>query len=360
MDFRIPLFLALLLPFSLQAEEAAAPAPPSKHVLLKALQWMQSSEPQRREAAYRSVHLLGKEALPSFGKALRKALQYHERRLADVLSSRNRGGNPYRELLTVVEELESQRSRVMPLMMRDWKKDKAEIDKLRKEWDKLDSLYKQATKLASADTSSLDEQIEAITDALVEIHDQLARFEGQTKEEAEEITDDEREREALKLSYDGNTYMQAAAVLGTVRAEVARLTAANEHNEASQWASNGQKEFATIISYERAVLGLTPLQLEEKLSKAATDHSKDMKSMGFFSHTSPVPGKASFTDRARKAGFTGRASGECIAIVGTSASSAYGVWFYSDGHRHIMLGRGPNILGIGQVARHWTLNTGRR
>ncbi len=144
-----------------------------------------------------------------------------------------------------------------------------------------------------------------------------------------------------------------------MRAEVASLTSANAHNEASSWASAPQKNFARLISYERAVLGLRPLKLEEKLSDSASGHSADMARMGFFSHTSPVPGKRSFSDRARKAGFRGGPSGECIAAGQSSFSSAYGSWFYSDGHRHIMLAKGPNVLGFGVASRHWTLVTGR-
>ena len=359
MDRRILLFLALLFPVTLSAEEPEAPAPPSRQVLLKALQWMQSSDPERRQAAYRSVHVFDKEAMPSFRKALQAALRYHERRLADVLSSRNRGGNPYSELVTVVDDLRKERERVYPLMMQDFKKDKQEIDKLRTEWDKLDALYQKAAKLALADTTELDKQISAITDALVEIHDQLARFDGQTKEEAEEIDEEERKKEALNESFDGHSYLKAATFLGAMRSEVARLESSNQHNDASSWASKSQKDFARLISYERVVLGLGPLNLEEKLSDAATDHSKDMKTMGFFSHTSPVPGKRSFSDRARKAGFRGGPTGECIAAGYGNAAAVYRGWFYSDGHRHIMLARRPNVLGIGPSGSHWTLVTGR-
>ena len=359
MPFRNLLILVFIFPVLLVAEESQAPAPPSKQVLMKALQWMQSSTPERRQAAYRSVHLLGKEAVPSFRKALQKARQYHERRLADVLSSRNQGGNPYEELVTVVDELRGERSRVYPLMMKDWQKNRQEIDNLRAEWEKLDRLYQRAAKLSNTDTTAIDKQIDGITDALVEIHDQLARFEGQTKEEARAISKLERRKSALEESFDGSSYMKAAEVLGTMRSEIARLTSANEHNQASSWASAPQKNFARLISYERAVLGLRPLKLEEKLSNSATGHSGDMARMGFFSHTSPVPGKKSFSDRARKAGFSGGPSGECIAAGQGSFSSAYESWFYSDGHRHIMLTKGPSVLGFGVISKHWTLVTGR-
>jgi uncharacterized protein YkwD len=341
--FPIILILILMLPLPAGAQDDAKGAPPSRQALMKALQWMQSSNSERRQAAYRSVHLLGKEAMPAFRKALQKALQYHERRLAETLSSRNRGGNPYSELESVAEELKTERARVYPLMMRDWKKNKSEIDQLRAEFGKLDDLFQRASKLASSDTTKLDEQIQQIVAALVEIHDQLARFEGQTNEEAAGISDDQRKNDALKESFDGHSYLKAAKALGEMRSEISQLQSANEHNAASSWASGPQKSFARLISYERAVLGLSPLRLEEKLSSSAVGHSRDMKSLGFFSHTSPVPGKASFTDR----GY-----GNAVA--------AYGGWFYSDGHRHIMLGRGPNILGIGPVGSHWTLVTGRQ
>ena len=359
MAFRILLILAFVFQGLLLAEEAQGPKPPSKQVLMKALQWMQSSIPERRQAAYRSVHLLGKEAVPAFRKALQKARQYHERRLADVLSGRNQKGNPYEELVTVVDELRETRTQVYPLMMKDWQKDRQEIDKLRVQWENLDRLYQRASKLSNTDTTAIDKQIDGITDALVEIHDQLARFEGQTREEARAISDKERRRSALEESFDGSSYMKAAEVLGTMRAEIATLTSANKHNEGSSWASAPQKNFARMISYERAVLGLRPLKLEEKLSNSATGHSGDMARLGFFSHTSPVPGKKSFSDRARKAGFRGGPSGECIAAGQGSFSSAYESWFYSDGHRHIMLAKGPSILGFGVVSKHWTLVTGR-
>lgn len=345
------------LPALVLADEEA---PPSKQVLRTALQWMQSSDPDRRQAAYRSVHLLGKEALPPFEKALRAALRYHERRLADALSSRNRQGNPYAELVSVCEELRSERSRVDALVRVDYQKNAAKIDEVRTEFSSLEALYKKATRLAATDTTRIDQEIENVTAALVEIHDQLARFEGQTAEEAAEITEEERRKDALEQSFDGHSYLQAARDLGEMRSEVARLAATETHNDSCTWASGAQKDFARIINYERVVLGLGPLRLDEQLSAAATGHSQDMKALGFFSHTSPVEGKNSFSDRARRAGFKGSPAGECIAAGYGSAAAAYRGWFYSDGHRFIMVARGPNVLGIGPVGSHWTLVTGRQ
>ena len=52
------------------------------------------------------------------------------------------------------------------------------------------------------------------------------------------------------------------------------------------------------LNMMRIRLGLNALAIDVKLSQAARGHSKDMKEHKFFSHTSPLPGKARFTDRA--------------------------------------------------------------
>lgn len=358
MFLRSILLLSLGLCPLAKAQETATGNPPSKQVVNRALQWMQSSDPKRRDAAFRSVHLLGKEALPAFRQALRKALRYHERRLADTIKGRNRGGNPYAELVEISEELTKERARVYPRMMKDWQKDKGKIDGLRNDFGALEKLYLKAAKLAEADTTKLDQDIEAITHALIDVHEQIARYDGLSKEEAEEISAEERRQKALEESYDGHEFLKAAKYLGSIRSEVSRLTSADQHNDECDWASKPQQNFAKLISYERTVMGLGPLLLEEKLSDAATGHSEDMRKLGFFDHTSPVEGKRSFVDRARKAGFRGGPSGECIAAGYGNATAVYAGWFYSDGHRHIMLTRGPNVHGIGLSGTHWTLVTG--
>lgn len=358
MLLRTLLLLILGLSPLATAQESDTGSPPPKQVVNRALQWMQSSDPKRRDAAFRSVHLLGKEALPAFREALRKALRYHERRLADTLKGRNRGGNPYAELVEISEELTKERARVYPRMMKDWQKNKEKIDELRRDFGALEKLYLKAAKLAEADTTKIDEDIESITAALVDVHEQLARYDGESKDDASDISEEERRRKALEESYDGHEYLKAAKYLGQVRSEISRLASTNKHNDDCDWASKQQKNFARVISYERTVMGLGPLRLEEKLSASATGHSEDMRTLNFFDHTSPVEGKRSFVDRARKAGFRGGPAGECIAAGYGNAVAVYTGWFYSDGHRHIMLTRGPNVHGIGLSGTHWTLVTG--
>jgi hypothetical protein len=70
------------------------------------------------------------------------------------------------------------------------------------------------------------------------------------------------------------------------------------------WCTSSMKSFATVVNYERTVIGLRALRIEEKLSDAATGHSSDMASKGFFAHESPVPNKKTPWDRAALGNLT--------------------------------------------------------
>ncbi|MGB0993988.1 MAG: CAP domain-containing protein, partial [Akkermansiaceae bacterium] len=136
---------------------------------------------------------------------------------------------------------------------------------------------------------------------------------------------------------------------------------AEKHNADCKWANGSQKSFSDHLNKQRALLGLQPLLLEERLSAASFGHSQDMRSAGFFSHTSPIPGKRSPADRARKAKFKGSWTGENIFMGSPSPMAAYGGWFGSDGHRFIMFTRGgSNVIGVGVAGGHWTMMTGRQ
>ena len=158
----LALFL-LLLPNPLWADEDKNAAPPSAQVLRTALQWMESGDPDRRQAAYRSVHLLGKEALPSFTAALRKALRYHTQRLSSLLNER---GNPYLKLEPLAEELTPERERVYTLIKTDFEKDSAKVRILRDEFESVERLYQQATRITKSDPSDFDAKVDAIAAAM--------------------------------------------------------------------------------------------------------------------------------------------------------------------------------------------------
>ena len=97
------------------------------------------------------------------------------------------------------------------------------------------------------------------------------------------------------------------------------------------------------MNHTRNVLGLSALVIDLQLCAAARDHSKDMKEKNFFSHESPVEGKKTPWDRAKRFGTS--ASGENIFAGSTDGDAANSAWFHSPGH-HV------NMLG-GQNASAW-------
>jgi hypothetical protein len=102
----------------------------------------------------------------------------------------------------------------------------------------------------------------------------------------------------------------------------------------------------------RLLVGLHALELDPNLCEAARGHSEDMNKLGFFSHTSPVPGKASPSDRASKAGTTG--GGENIFMGSSNPIAANKGWFFSPGHHKNMFGGGYRRIGLGNYGSHWT------
>lgn len=118
------------------------------------------------------------------------------------------------------------------------------------------------------------------------------------------------------------------------------------------------EEYRCVIALNmtRILLGIEPVKVDLQLTEASRDHSKDMKTLDFFSHTSPVEGKRSFTDRAKLKGTS--ASGENIAYGKRKGYDTNLQWFHSPGHHRNMLS-GHKRVGIGKYESHWTQMFGR-
>lgn len=101
----------------------------------------------------------------------------------------------------------------------------------------------------------------------------------------------------------------------------------------------------------RYLLGLPMVRIDLKLGDAARDHSRDMVKLGFFDHTSPVPGKRTFGERAGKFGTS--ASSENIAAGQETGPGAITAWWHSPGHHRNMLGN-HGRTGLGRDAATWT------
>jgi uncharacterized protein YkwD len=106
------------------------------------------------------------------------------------------------------------------------------------------------------------------------------------------------------------------------------------------------------VNAMRVMCGLRPLVFDPKLCQTGVDHSADMESHGFFAHESPVEGKKTPWDRAKRFGTT--ASGENIYMGSNVSVDAIKAWFLSPGHHKNMLGDGHKRQGLGRTGRYWT------
>ncbi len=348
----IVLVLPLYSPVSAQVKESAAP----QDFLKLANQWMISSEANKRKAAYLSWKQLGAEAMPDYHKALEAAQKYHSKALEEMIEGRSRAANPYAAHHELAEELDGERKRVMGLIMTDWEKDESKVQMLHKEIKDLEKLRERVIRLATADTAKFDALMEAAVDGLAEVARELEHFDKER--ESASVEDGDLRQFILEESSEGKDLEPQRGRLAATRSEVAAHIAAEKaHDGLGRWASEAMKDFANLLNQERAILGLAPRILEEKLSDACSGHSADMARLGFFDHDSPVPQKKTPWDRARLAGFAGDATGENIFMGSTNHAEAYEGWFGSDGHRFIMFGDG-NTLGVGISGSHWTMMTG--
>ena len=107
-----------------------------------------------------------------------------------------------------------------------------------------------------------------------------------------------------------------------------------------------------MLNLMRLRAGMQPLLIDLKLNEASRGHSKDMRTLGFFAHESPVSGKRSPWDRAKLAGTS--ASGENIFMGSANHDAAIMAWWHSPGHFKNMMNPGFRRIGLGRLDVHWT------
>ncbi|MFK7911491.1 MAG: CAP domain-containing protein [Akkermansiaceae bacterium] len=353
-------FIATAFLSSMAAAQDDAPASLSAAFKERALASIKHSDPKKRKSAYRAFQFLGVKSLRDYSAILGKAQLHHQASIRNTMRVR---GNPYIQLTMESDILASERNRVMKLIHTDWKKDPGKIRMLNNEMQTLERKYRKVTKLARANSASIDEKMTTAMQALVEIRWELESIDRQSnKNNTSELPDhDDLEDLVIEDIYEAEDWADRKKLKSKVLDEMQRLDQANKYNAASKWANAAQRDFSNQLNTQRAVAGLHPMLLEERLSAASRDHSSDMKTLGFFAHKSPVKGKTNPVDRARLAKFTGRWTGENIFMGSASPGAAYNAWFGSDGHRFIMFTRGgSNVIGVGVVGSHWTMMTGRK
>ncbi|MBM4067412.1 MAG: TIGR03000 domain-containing protein [Planctomycetes bacterium] len=105
-----------------------------------------------------------------------------------------------------------------------------------------------------------------------------------------------------------------------------------------------EQALVDLTNLERGNAGLSPLQPEQRLAKAARDHSVNMARQQKMNHVLDDKGPV---ERARDAGHGGFGIGENIAYGQRSPTEAIEVWMKSPGHRANILGRQYTHIGIG-------------
>ena len=141
--------------------------------------------------------------------------------------------------------------------------------------------------------------------------------------------------------------------------EAIRLVAEENAKVAPQLGPDGQNLIAGMnaVNAIRVMCGLNALVYDPKLCEAATGHSADMQRLNFFAHVSPVPGKSTFTDRAKLAGTT--ASGENIYKGSSSPKDAIKAWFLSPGHHRTSSAPGTSVRASAASASTGRKSSGR-
>ncbi|MGB0774423.1 MAG: CAP domain-containing protein [Akkermansiaceae bacterium] len=130
----------------------------------------------------------------------------------------------------------------------------------------------------------------------------------------------------------------------------------NRKIAAKEKVPDDERRGAEDTNLMRLLMGYSALELDPKLCAASRDHSKDMATLGFFAHESPVKGKKTPWDRAKNFGTS--ASGENIYAGSSDPLSANKGWFFSPGHHRNMFG-GHRRIGHGRHGGHWTQLFGR-
>ncbi|AWZ08855.1 MULTISPECIES: CAP domain-containing protein [unclassified Streptomyces] len=122
--------------------------------------------------------------------------------------------------------------------------------------------------------------------------------------------------------------------------------------------SGAVAEVLALVNQERATVGCPALTVNEKLTKAAQDHSEDMAAHSNMSHTGSDgsdPGQ-----RITRAGYQWSTYAENVAYGYDTAAKVMEGWMNSPGHKRNILDCNVKEIGIGlaQPGQYWTQDFG--
>ena len=135
-------------------------------------------------------------------------------------------------------------------------------------------------------------------------------------------------------------------------------TASPSTTDTAAPASAAVASVLALVNSERGKVGCSALTLNEKLSKAAQDHSADMAAHQNMSHTGSDgsdPGQ-----RITAAGYSWSAYGENVAYGYSTPEQVMAGWMSSPGHKRNILDCGFKEIGVGlaQPGSYWTQDFG--
>lgn len=113
-------------------------------------------------------------------------------------------------------------------------------------------------------------------------------------------------------------------------------------------------EVVRLVNQIRKENGLKALTQDWQLSRVARYKSKDMRDLGYFSHTSPTYGSP--FDMMKSFGISYKSAGENIAKGYSTPEAVVNAWMNSPGHRANILNSTYTHIGVGYVAdgNYWT------
>lgn len=131
----------------------------------------------------------------------------------------------------------------------------------------------------------------------------------------------------------------------------------NTDQDTNSGAYKYAKEILNLVNAERAKAGVSPLTLNNDLSRSATLKSEDMAKNNYFSHTSPTYGSP--FQMMQSLGISYSYAGENIAMGQKSPEAVMDAWMNSQGHRENILSSNFTQLGVGYAANgsgtpYWT------
>lgn len=119
-------------------------------------------------------------------------------------------------------------------------------------------------------------------------------------------------------------------------------------NTYAQTAQQEAEEMLALVNNLRADNGIAPVTLNAELNLAAFNHSYDMASNNYFSHTG-LNG-STFSERVTLSGYTGSPRGENIAAGNSLVVNTFNQWVNSSGHLNNMLNSNADEMGIGHAS----------